>query len=245
MDRKQDNASALDLANGYMFDESTRQYVCLYCNTKYEDGVVYPFGSCLAEARKATALHVEESHGGAFAALLALAKRDTGLTDVQKDLLLRFYSGAADKDIAAATGLSPSTLRYQRYSFREKAKQAKTILALSALLEGRLAKGVPFPEKDDNTDDRLDAFFSSTTPLVLKTMAVKRKNQLFILETISRQFETGRSYSEPEINDILRLIYGDYVGLRRALIDAGLMVRAKDGTAYRLQKQDEPRANTH
>ena len=236
MIRNNNSATVGDLVNGFAYDESAGRFACLFCGVKYEDGDIYAFGSRRVDARKAVALHVKDAHGGAFAALLSSDKRDTGLTEVQRDLLLRFYSTAADKDIAAETGLSPSTLRFQRHSFREKAKQAKVILALSKLLEARLAENTDAPPAKGtcNEDTRLDTFFSSTDPLVLKTMAVKRKNQQFILEVIARQFVKSRIYTEPEVNDILRPIYEDYVGLRRALIDAGHMTREKDGSAYRL-----------
>lgn len=52
------------------------------------------------------------------------------LTDNQKELLLLFYSDMSDSEIAKKLGVSHSTVRHQKFTFREKAKQAKLYLAV-------------------------------------------------------------------------------------------------------------------
>ena len=232
MKKKPGDIPITDIANGFTYNDTSKRYTCMFCGMTYEDGDICVFDSRMVEARKAIRLHIAKEHGNVFEAILAADEWNVGLTDVQKDLLLRFYSGAGDKEIAAETGLSPSTIRYQRHSFREKAKQARWILALSALLEERLAMEKPAQKQTNDTDEKVEAFFASMSPLVLKTLNVKRKNQLLILDTIARQFEAGRGYTEPEVNAILATVYADVAGLRRALIDAGLMRREKDGSVY-------------
>ena len=69
-------------------------------------------------------------------------------------------------------------------------------------------------------------------PLVLKTFSPKEKNKVVILTKIAEQFEKGKTYSEKEINQILKPTYEDHITLRRYLIMYGFMERAKDGSKY-------------
>ena len=78
----------------------------------------------------------------------------------------------------------------------------------------------------------LETTFSSFEPLVLKNFSAKEKKKVVILTKIAEQFETGKSYTEKEVNQILRPIYEDYTTLRRYLIMYGFMERAKDGSSY-------------
>ena len=60
--------------------------------------------------------------------------------------------------------------------------------------------------------------------------------------------DSGRSYSEPEINAALRdwnrdvapVIQTDHVTLRRLLVDYGLLERTSDGRAYRVGFPSSP-----
>ena len=69
---------------------------------------------------------------------------------------------------------------------------------------------------------------------LLKQWPAKRKIQLIVLAHLARQFEPGRRYGERQVNAVLRSAhsYGDWVSLRRALIDARMMDREGDGSAY-------------
>ena len=66
----------------------------------------------------------------------------------------------------------------------------------------------------------------------LISMPAKMGKRRFILEHVVCAFEPGVKYPELEVNAILRSFYGDYVTLRRYLIDAGLMAR-EDGVYWR------------
>ena len=74
--------------------------------------------------------------------------------------------------------------------------------------------------------------FSSLEPLKLKVLSAKEKKKIVILTKIVEQFEEGRNYTEPEVNEILMGIYPDYVSLRRHLIEYGFMERTPDGGRY-------------
>ena len=53
-----------------------------------------------------------------------------------------------------------------------------------------------------------------------------------ILNYLVQAFTPGIDYSEKEVNTIIRRFHVDVSGLRRDLIDAGLMVRERDGSRY-------------
>lgn len=78
----------------------------------------------------------------------------------------------------------------------------------------------------------LHSAFVSLEPLKMRSFQIKEKAKLVALRRISAQFETGRRYTEKEVNDILREIYDDYVTLRRYLIQYGFMARTKDCREY-------------
>lgn len=77
--------------------------------------------------------------------------------------------------------------------------------------------------------------FESMEPLKLKVFSPKEKKKIVTLQRIAELFEPGRRYTEPEVNDLLRPVYGDFVALRRALIDYGFLQRTRDCMAYWLQ----------
>ena len=66
----------------------------------------------------------------------------------------------------------------------------------------------------------------------LHTIPRKQSRKLAVLDVIAARFVPGVHYLEVEVNRELIGIYPDYVTLRRALIDFGLMDRA-DGRYWR------------
>ena len=237
--KKIENATYTDLKNGYLlterFFDKAQIYTCLFCHTGFDEDDIYTFGKLTVNGKKAIKLHIKKEHGHVFRNLLALDKSMTGLTDTQKDFLLNYYGGMSDKEIAEKMNISESTVRYQRYNFREKVKQAKVILAMSELLEHELILwGNPAPV-DENTK-MLETLFTSLSPLVLKTFFELGKNKeekrMLIMKTIINQFEKDKKYTEKEVNTILKEIYDDYATIRRSLIDYGFMERTGDCREY-------------
>ena len=236
MKSKIENASLTDLQNGWSYDNKSKIYNCLFCNAKYEEGDIYAFEKRLVEAGKAIELHIKEKHGTIFENLLSADKAQSGLTDTQKEFLVNYHSGMSDQEIAEKMNITASTVRYQRYNFREKAKQAKLILAINALIEQKEKEKAQVPVRVLSESEKMtETLFHSVSPLVLKTFDFgknKEKKRLFILETIAKQFEKGRKYTEKEINAVLKEIYSDYATIRRALIDCGFMGRTGDCREY-------------
>ena len=251
--KKIENATIEDLRNGYIirerFIDKAQIYTCLFCHAAYDADDIYTFKKLLVTGKKAIQLHIKEQHGEVFNNLLALDKSQTGLTDTQKEFLSLYYNGmnydkdVSDKEIAENMNISASTVRFQRHSFREKAKQAKIILALAELLEEMEAKHKVWKEKEeksakpaDENEKMLSALFTSMSPLVLKTFQFSKKKRkekiLLVLETIVKQFEKGRKYTNKETDEILKQIYQDYATIRRELIDYGFMERTGDCREY-------------
>src|SRR5688500_19161570 len=76
----------------------------------------------------------------------------------------------------------------------------------------------------------------------LTALPVRPHDLKVLLKLAAAQFEPGRKYSEPQVNDRLQewlqpfcSPFGvDHVTLRRCLVDAGLLVRDKAGATYEL-----------
>jgi hypothetical protein len=60
-----------------------------------------------------------------------------------------------------------------------------------------------------------------------------------ILRYLATLFEAGRTYTEAEVNTILKSVYEpDYVGLRRDLVDFRYLRRERSGSSYWLAPDD-------
>ena len=240
--KKIEDATVEELINGYVHGylfngglyDKTKGYICLFCNMGFDEDGIFTVGKLTVNAKKAVKLHIHKEHGHIFRNLLALDKDKTGLTDTQKEFLECYYSGMADKEIAGKMNITAATVRYQRFNFREKVKQAKMILALSELLDRELELwGSPKPV--DENEKMLETLFESLSPLKLKTFDFKKKREekrQLILKTITQQFEKDKKYAHKEVDAILKEIYHDYATLRRFLVDCGYMERTGDCREY-------------
>lgn len=63
---------------------------------------------------------------------------------------------------------------------------------------------------------------------------VRPRDKLLVLEYIVARFEPGVTYTEKEVNDVInrQISFGDFVTLRRALVDERLLERTRDGSRY-------------
>jgi excisionase family DNA binding protein len=59
----------------------------------------------------------------------------------------------------------------------------------------------------------------------LKSLPTQRAKRRAVLERIAGQFDPGRSYKEPEVNNLLRNIFDDVAYLRRELVAENLFTR--------------------
>lgn len=182
-----------------------------------------------------------------FHVLLGMNKKQTGLTDLQKELMGLFYEGLSDSEVVKRLGGgSSSTIRNHRFTMREKMKQAKLFLTMMELLEERDAhkpKWVPIPQTSPVVDERfavteeeqqaiLKQYFPDGLDGQLSSFPKKEKRKLVILRHLLNRLERGRMYTEKEMNEVLKTAQSDYVTLRRYMIEYGLMDRKDDGSQY-------------
>jgi len=236
-----------EMKNGYHQDPSQKAYVCHYCGELFPEEQVFPVGDGFFTAEAAVVRHVEQTHEGSFEQLLNSQSKYNTLTDTQKELLALFHDGVSDKDVAAKMGVSPSTVRHQKFTFREKAKRAKMYLAIyEKAFEQKHNDGsdiIPIHDSATMVDSRyvttekerdkiLKSAFRSFDPLLLEAFPFKPKKHLVVLTRIAQEFEAGRKYTEVEMKEILQPIYEDHSLLRRLLVDYGFMDRTDDGKKY-------------
>ena len=256
------NVSTEDLKKGFSFSEQGNGYTCIFCGEAFECGRIYPMERMFYDAQKAAEIHVKTQHQPIFDFYLSMGRIYTGLSNNQTELTKLFYGGHSDKEIAALTGAnSTSTIRNQRFSIREKYKQAKILVALVELLEERLEqlkqegkailndeKLVNFHHAAQSVDERyaitqiekeevLNRYFGTDNQLLIKQFPAREKKKIIILQKIMNDFELGRQYTEKEVNNTLKQYYDDFVSVRRSLIEYGFMDRSGDGVRYWVKLQ--------
>jgi hypothetical protein len=152
--------------------------------------------------------------------------------------------------LAGSAGLDPEALR---------AEDPATAKQLSRLLQAGLAE---LSEDGTRAVARTDAFGEALRPAPAATaseesdetaaqlfkdgrltaMPVRPARRQAVLEYLTRRvFESGVNYGEPEVNIALRQYWDDPSALRRYLVDARLLTRSPDGSAYRVAAASTPR----
>ncbi len=249
-----ENLSMQEIVQGYFLDAGQNAYVCTDCGSSFAVGEVYRLAERYFQAEQAVQMHQKTMHQNRLAEFLAADSKYLSLTENQKILLQQFGQGYTDSEVAKRLQVSPSTVRHQRFMFREKAKAAKIYLAVWQMVSEEMGKGkntdgsqlLPVHEGATMVDERYEiteaeakkiihAAFTSLEPLQLKVFPVKQKKKLVILRLIAEQFEKNKKYTEKEVNSILTGIYDDFVSIRRYLIEYGFMDRVNDGSAYWLK----------
>jgi hypothetical protein len=239
------NASLEELKNGYIEQEDC--YICLLCGMKVEKGIVYPKEGIFYEAVRYIRIHIAETHQSVFEYLINLDKKLTGLTEHQNALLKLFYQGKSDVEVQKDMDIgSASTIRNHRFVLKEKERQAKVFLTIMELLKEKDKHAPSFLNVHKNArmvDERynvtadekekvLKKYFPEGTDGPLKTFSLKEKHKLVVLQEIVKRFQSGRTYSEQEVKQILKPVYDDYVTVRRYLIEYGFLDRKPDGSQY-------------
>jgi len=59
----------------------------------------------------------------------------------------------------------------------------------------------------------------------LRTIPAKHSKLLVVLDHLAQEFEPGRTYSEPEVNEKLQRFHPDFAALRRYLVENDFMTR--------------------
>ncbi len=241
-----------DLIKGYKEDATMQLYSCLTCERTFDKQEVFQVDARFLMAEAAVQRHVETMHPNYFDSLLNDQANYNKLTEKQQAVLNYMHQGVSDKTIAEALSISPSTVRNQRFSLREKAKQAKHFLAVyeQARLSAQTTPSetmVPVHKHAKMVDERyhitekerdqtIQTAFQSLDPLKLKHFPKKEKKKIVILAKIAAYLDQGQTYTEIQLNHRLAMIYDDIATIRRYLIEYGFMARKNDGSAYWVQK---------
>lgn len=235
--------SSKELQQGYR-QEANGAWTCASCGKQFEAGEVFPIEGRFYTAERAVELHVQAEHGDRFSQLLTQECKYLNLTENQQALLALFYEGYSDKEVAAKLNLSPSTVRHQRFMFRERAKAAKLYLGIWGMVEKtkktaliEVHEGAKMVDEryvitEEEQDKILQNVFYSLEPLRLKVFSSKEKKKIVILRRLAQEFQPGKLYTEKEINEILKAVYSDFATLRRYLIEYGHLSRTDDCKSY-------------
>ena len=75
----------------------------------------------------------------------------------------------------------------------------------------------------------------------LTSYPAKYKKKLMALRYLADKIDTGREYSEPEINSLINSLhtFGDQATLRRELINKRLLFRSTDCSRYWAEENDD------
>ena len=226
-----------DIKRGFRHDAGAGTYWCLICGERFQNGHIYPMDGAWLDASTAVASHIEHVHTSVFDALLKLDKKYSGLTELQRELLSRFFHGESDEEIVAAMSMgSRSTVRNHRYALREREKQARVFVAIMELVSEK------FPERAGTPSRRNEPGGP------LKVLPRREKKRLMIIEHAASRFEPGRDYAVSEVNTILKTICDDHATLRRHLVGYGYLNRDPDGRRYwvtRKTDREEDTVNRH
>ena len=92
--------------------------------------------------------------------------------------------------------------------------------------------GAPtYGERMDERDRRVLGNFL-TDDGRLHTIPSKRAKLLVVLDHLAQDFEPGRRYAEPEVNEMLGRVHPDHAALRRYLVENQFMTR-EEGVYWR------------
>lgn len=240
------NADINELERGYKLNGED-EYICLICGECFDLEEVFQTDEKFVSAKRMVKLHIQMEHGNMFNHLISLHKNYTSLSDNQREVIKHMYAGSSDKEIASELGITESTIRNYRFKFKEKEKQAKAFLAIMGILRAGSKDTVKQVEvvTPHKGATQLDERYNITELDVKKTIAShmdthgglktfpsKEKKKIIVLREIAKNFKTGKSYNEKEINRILKRVYEDYALIRRYLIQYGFLDRKNDGSGY-------------
>ncbi len=244
------NATNEERLHGYV--KNIDQFHCIACDYRTEQGFVYPVDDRFMDAEKAIQYHIAKSHGSVFDMYIGQDKQTTGLSDHQRQIMKLFYEGASDYEVQKALNIgSISTIRNHRSLLKEKEKQALMTTTLMTLMNSSINdKGIVAPHKTATMlDDRyattveesikvINKYFPNGTDQPLKSFSMKEKQKIIILREIIKKFDGKQTYTEKEVDHILKEIYAsDYALIRRYLIQYGFMDRKRDGSVYWVKEE--------
>lgn len=101
---------------------------------------------------------------------------------------------------------------------------------------------IPAPDLDEKSRKVLATCLNPDGSI--KTLPPQVSKLKVILDYLVQAFTPGVNYTEKEVNTIIRRFHVDVSGLRRDLVDAGLLDRERDGSRYWRTTSSEPTPKT-
>ena len=245
-------SSVDEIKKGYI--EGEEEFTCIFCNSRFEKGRIFKKEDMFYDAKKTVEIHVEELHNSSLGYLLNMNSDITGISEIHREVIKLMAQGFSDKEISKKLGIAQSTIRNHRFKLREKEKQSRLFLAVMELLSDVSSKGINVLESEIITDHHktattVDDRYNITDrereitiktymdeAKALKSYPSKEKKKIVVLGEIVKNFSADKTYTEKEINRVLKRIFNDYVTIRRALIEYGFMDRSNDCSTYWVKK---------
>lgn len=158
------------------------------------------------------------------------------------------------KEIAARLDLSPPTVSHHMRKLVDAgivtatsdAQMQRYALNSELLLDVRrtpLTSSVTAEKLDKQTEEEsfrakvLRNFFDGER---LKSIPAQRKQRVVVLQKLLERFDPALTYTEREVNDLLRPAHEDVASLRRELVDYGFMTRERG--IYQVARSTPPRS---
>jgi hypothetical protein len=124
------------------------------------------------------------------------------------------------------------TAEYSQDSVYELNPERMEALAKARLSDSRKAY-TPAPHLDEKTRKVLVTFLNPDGSIRQIPNSIRYPDRMrIILDYLIEAFTPGVTYTEKEVNTIIRRFNVDVSGLRRDLVDAGLLARERDGSKY-------------
>jgi hypothetical protein len=99
-----------------------------------------------------------------------------------------------------------------------------------AQFAGKRETYLPAPDLDPKTRKVLAVYLNLDG--TIKQIPLQSSKLRVVLRYLISAFTPGVDYTEKEVNAILRRFHEDTAGLRRDLVEAGLLARESDGSRY-------------
>jgi len=158
-----------------------------------------------------------------------LAQEDLTVEQISEMLKLRPSTISHHLSKLSEVGLvsAKASSYYNIYHLENRALEDKAKQLLSMETLPTMASDINM----DAYDQKVIADYS-TPDGHLKTIPSQRKKLDVILRHVGRAFELAVTYSENEVNQILKNFHADTSSLRRELIGNGILKRSTDGREY-------------
>jgi len=121
-------------------------------------------------------------------------------------------------------------------------KKQDALYELDATILERLARQqfevrppaeAPVPDLSEGRRAALQAYLNRDGSIRrIPNTRTQMEKFVLLMDYLAAAFETGRTYTEREVNEVLKHFHIDVAGLRRDLVDMGRLKRERDGSKY-------------